>query len=72
MAVGGTNGWFPDGSGDKPWLDNSATAARDFFNAKDTWLPTWPENNDDRSFVMYVISSFLPSLSLVNLPLHSQ
>jgi hypothetical protein len=23
VAVGGTNGWFPDGDGDKPWLDNS-------------------------------------------------
>ena len=23
VAVGGTNGWFPDGVGDKPWLDGS-------------------------------------------------
>ena len=23
VAVGGTNGWFPDGAGDKPWLDGS-------------------------------------------------
>ena len=23
VAVGGTNGWFPDGAGDKPWLDHS-------------------------------------------------
>ena len=23
VAVGGTSGWFPDGKGDKPWLDQS-------------------------------------------------
>lgn len=23
VAVGGTNGWFPDGVGDKPWVDGS-------------------------------------------------
>ena len=23
VAVGGTNGWFPDRVGDKPWLDGS-------------------------------------------------
>ena len=23
VGVGGTNGWFPDGVGDKPWLDGS-------------------------------------------------
>ena len=23
VAVGGTNGWFPDNIGDKPWLDQS-------------------------------------------------
>lgn len=23
VAVGGTNGWFPDGAGNKPWLDSS-------------------------------------------------
>ena len=23
VAVGGTNGWFPDGADGKPWLDGS-------------------------------------------------
>lgn len=23
VAVGGTNGWFPDGAGNKPWLEHS-------------------------------------------------
>jgi hypothetical protein len=25
VAVGGTNGWFPDNAGGKPWLDGSAS-----------------------------------------------
>lgn len=25
VAVGGTNGWFPDGVGNKPWLDGSTS-----------------------------------------------
>ena len=25
VAVGGTNGWFPDGVGNKPWLDGSSS-----------------------------------------------
>ena len=31
VAVGGTNGWFPDGAGDKPWLDHSLSTCRVFF-----------------------------------------
>ena len=26
VAVGGTNGWFPDGIGNKPWFDSSDSA----------------------------------------------
>jgi hypothetical protein len=26
VAVGGTNGWFPEKMGDKPWQDSSSTA----------------------------------------------
>ncbi len=25
IAIGGTNGWFNDGYGDKPWLDGSSS-----------------------------------------------
>jgi hypothetical protein len=25
VAVGGTNGWFPDGQGDKPWLNHAGS-----------------------------------------------
>ena len=31
VAVGGTNGWFPDGAGDKPWLDGSFSEYLFFF-----------------------------------------
>ncbi|KAF9530691.1 GH16 beta-1,3-glucan recognition protein [Crepidotus variabilis] len=51
VAVGGTNGWFPDGNGDKPWLDGSATAMGDFWKAKDKWMPTW-SNAESRSMII--------------------
>ena len=41
VAVGGTNGWFEDGAAGKPWLDSSPNAKKDFWKAKDQWLPTW-------------------------------
>ncbi|KAK7467309.1 hypothetical protein VKT23_004366 [Stygiomarasmius scandens] len=50
LAVGGTSGWFPDGVGDKPWHDGSATAMYDFARAQDTWSRTWPDSVDDRAF----------------------
>ncbi|KAK0462851.1 GH16 beta-1,3-glucan recognition protein [Desarmillaria tabescens] len=52
VAIGGTNGWFEDGYGDKPWLDGSSTAMRDFYNKKDTWYATWPEDVEQRAFVI--------------------
>ncbi|KAG8812219.1 hypothetical protein FRC17_002135 [Serendipita sp. 399] len=51
VAVGGTNGWFPDGAGDKPWLDGSKTAMIDFWNKRDDWLPTWGDN-ESRSMIV--------------------
>jgi Glycosyl hydrolases family 16 len=41
VAVGGTNGWFQDGESDKPWVDGSDTAKKDFWDARGQWLPTW-------------------------------
>lgn len=41
VAVGGTNGWFEDSKSGKPWLDGSVNAKKDFWNARNTWLPTW-------------------------------
>jgi beta-glucanase (GH16 family) len=41
VAVGGQNGWFPDGVAGKPWVDASPTAKMDFWTARDQWYPTW-------------------------------
>lgn len=43
LAVGGTNGWFEDGKSGKPWVDDSKNAPKDFWNARDQWLPTWTQ-----------------------------
>ncbi|TDL23460.1 concanavalin A-like lectin/glucanase [Rickenella mellea] len=52
VAVGGTNGWFPDGAGDKPWLDGSTNAMYDFANTTDTWYATWPTDLTRRSLAV--------------------
>ncbi|TFK67104.1 glycoside hydrolase family 16 protein [Pluteus cervinus] len=52
VAVGGTNGWFPESQGNKPWLDNAANPMRDFANAISQWYPTWPTNVEDRAMVV--------------------
>jgi hypothetical protein len=43
LAVGGTNGYFPDNMASKPWVDASPRAMYDFWQAKEKWLPTWGE-----------------------------
>ncbi|KAK5947487.1 hypothetical protein PMZ80_001637 [Knufia obscura] len=43
IAVGGTNGWFLDGTAGKPWVDASPTAKLDFWKARDQWQPTWTD-----------------------------
>ncbi|KIK46821.1 glycoside hydrolase family 16 protein [Suillus luteus UH-Slu-Lm8-n1] len=52
LAVGGTNGWFPDNAGNKPWLDNSKTAMLDFAKAQDSWYPTWGSDGESGSFIV--------------------
>ncbi|THU77933.1 concanavalin A-like lectin/glucanase [Dendrothele bispora CBS 962.96] len=56
VAVGGTNGWFPDGQGDKPWLNGAGqqTAMREFADKKDEWYQSWPqgEEMDRRAMVV--------------------
>nr|XP_054764484.1 beta-1,3-glucan-binding protein-like isoform X1 [Lytechinus pictus] len=43
VAVGGVNYFGDTATYDppKPWTNDSPTASRDFWNAKDDWLPTW-------------------------------
>lgn len=43
LAVGGTNGWFEDTKSGKPWVDASPNAKKDFWQARDSWLPTWKQ-----------------------------
>jgi len=47
VAVGGTNGYFPDGDCGKTYTDNDPRAPNTFWSTKDTWMPTWnPDSND--------------------------
>jgi len=41
VACGGTNGYFPDGVGGKPWSDTDPHSVNSFYNAKGAWYPTW-------------------------------
>jgi beta-glucanase (GH16 family) len=46
LAVGGTNGFFPDsavneGGAPKPWTAASGNAFQDFWNGRNGWYPTW-------------------------------
>ena len=52
VGVGGTNGWFPDGAGNKPWFDGSVTAMYDFAKAQDEWYSTWPSDLRDRALAV--------------------
>ncbi|GAB7332675.1 hypothetical protein MBLNU13_g04428t1 [Cladosporium sp. NU13] len=45
VAVGGTNGWFLDKVGDKPWLNDATNARWTFYDAAKEWLPTWGEGD---------------------------
>lgn len=42
IAVGGTNGYFPDGYG-KPWNNNDTHAPNAFWDAHGEWYPTWTQ-----------------------------
>ena len=50
LAVGGTNGYFPDTATGtrKPWSNTGGNAFLDFWNARNEWYPTW--NGDDAAF----------------------
>ena len=46
VAVGGTGGYFKDTfHPKKPWDNNSKFAMRDFWNARNKWLPTWQSDD---------------------------
>jgi len=41
LAVGGTNHYFPDGEGNKPYSDSDPKSVNSFYDKKDQWYPTW-------------------------------
>ncbi|EJT70769.1 beta-1,3-glucan-binding protein [Gaeumannomyces tritici R3-111a-1] len=43
VGVGGTNNWFEDGKSNKPWLNSSPNAKKDFWAQRDVWHPTWKQ-----------------------------
>ncbi len=45
LAVGGTNGYFPDGVAGKPWSDKSEKAAGQFYDNKAAWINTWGKDS---------------------------
>ena len=45
VAVGGTNAYFPDGVGGKPWANTDGHAVNAFWDNKGQWQSTW--NGDD-------------------------
>ncbi|CAG5128870.1 unnamed protein product, partial [Candidula unifasciata] len=48
VAVGGTNGFFPDNVNwgtKKPWANTSPHAAQDLWDARSSWLPSWQGDN---------------------------
>jgi beta-glucanase (GH16 family) len=52
VAVGGTNGWFPDVQGNKPWLNTAGNPMRDFAKAQSQWYPSWPTDIEERAMVV--------------------
>lgn len=61
VAVGGTDGFFPDGIGNKPWVDNNQNAPLAFWEAANVWYPTWGDGDTDgmniRSVKMYSLGA---------------
>jgi beta-glucanase (GH16 family) len=41
LAVGGTNPYFPDGVGGKPWNNQDPHSVNSFYNNKGQWWQTW-------------------------------
>jgi beta-glucanase (GH16 family) len=60
VAVGGTNGFFPDTwtniAYPKPWLNPSETGPRDFWEANGDWLPTW--NGEEAAMVVNYVRAY--------------
>ena len=61
VAVGGTNGFWPDLVGDKPWNNASPTAPLEFWKASPLWLRTWGEG-DTKGMTVKSVKVYKPCL----------
>ncbi|KAF3048928.1 hypothetical protein E8E11_000200 [Didymella keratinophila] len=46
VAAEAQHGYFYDNTFNKPWVDHTPLAAREFWNAREKWLPTWGNCTD--------------------------
>lgn len=54
LAVGGTNGYFPDAGNDggKPWANSQPFAHTAYWNGKQQWMNTWNLMSRDSALVI--------------------
>lgn len=57
MAIGGTNGYFPDTLHEKPWRNNQQNAHTAFWNGKNLWLNNWKLNENHGHDASFIIDS---------------
>lgn len=59
VAVGGTNGFFPDDMGKKPWSNTESDVAPSaFWSGVASWLPSWPKSPKDRAMVVDYVKMY--------------
>ena len=60
VAVGGTNGFFPDSwtnvAYPKPWNNAAETGPRDFWQGNGNWLPTW--NGEEAAMIVNYVRAY--------------
>lgn len=59
VAVGGTNGFFPDQMAGKPWINGQdTTAAASFWSSVSTWYQSWPQDPEERAMVVESVKMY--------------
>lgn len=53
VAVGGTTEYWADVDyPSKPWSNSGLHPMLDFWNQREKWLPTWPEDKKERALAV--------------------